>query len=617
MSSALSMSLLRPSCATIRHSISPATQQWNYVTFAFTRQFCQHKSSHGVGLKPRILGKIQSEIPPLYHREFSSSSRHGAVVEPEQPTSPSSRPAPRKREVLIKQLPNGNVDERTIAKLFGPRVSRDTGNNVLRIIHHRRTSGSLADYGVDNLGHRYSSVDQKTAIKALEWLRVTYPVDEARAAEEWAEREANRISYELWLADPENADSKYNDPARIYREQQKETEQAHQDDQTKRIGILRVGPSEFERNIKQRRQERLEEMAKKAEEREARDKDMEEKIATGKYVLTPGGTALMKPGQTAYVDVFGREQVSRREEVQKVFREKSESPFKSEEEMLASSTVFQRLWPMTVFVIGVCLGSYAFAHYYLPPAREYRLWPDLSYTTATIAALIGANVVICTLWRWSPLWPVLTRYFMHVPGYPRAVQAVLNVFSHVQYDHLIGNMLFLGLLGSACHELVDRGIFMGTYISAGAIGTLTSLYWSNLGRGSITSHSVGASAALWGVSTLLALLTEQQSIKIPFTNDGEIGLYPKMLLAAFVVSEIVSARKKGAVTTMDHASHFGGMAVGAIVAGYLRYTGFHDKDAVSENGDIDKGEENKSVDIGAMVKKEVKEITEEVKNIVK
>lgn len=270
---------------------------------------------------------------------------------------------------------------------------------------------------------------------------------------------------------------------------------------------------------------------------------------------------------------------------------------------------------MTVFVAGVCIASYGFAHYYLPPAPEYRLWPSLSLTSATIAAIIGANVLVCTLWRWVPLWPFLSKYFMHVPGYPRAIQSVTNVFSHVQYDHLIGNMMFVGLIGTACHELVDRGIFMGTYMSAGAIGTLTSLYWSNVGRGSITSHSVGASAALWGVATLYALLTETESIKIPFTNNGEVGFYPKLLLAAFIVSEILQARK--GTTTMDHASHFGGMAVGAIVAGYLRYTGFHEQKAVSVDGASSEGADNKTIDIGAMVKEEVKEVAEEVKKIVK
>ncbi|KAH7130709.1 hypothetical protein B0J11DRAFT_483531 [Dendryphion nanum] len=616
MSATLPMGLMRPSCAAVRHSAPPVTQQWNSVTRAFARRFCSQNLSYKLKPKPCVLATIRSHISAQPRREFSTIPQRAANVVPDRPVSPTSRPAPRKREVLIGQLPSGNVDKRTIGKIFGPKVSEETGNNVLRILHHRRTSGSLADYGVDNLGKSYIDVTQKTAIRALEWLRETHPVDEARAAEEWAEKEANRISYELWLADPENADSKYNDPARIYREQQKEFEAAQEEEEGKRIGILRAGPSEFERNIKQKRQERLEEIAKKAEKKEAEEKEMEKKIATGEWVRTPGGTALMKPGQTAYVDVFGREQVSHYEAIQQRYREQAESPFKSEEEMRAASTVTQRLWPMSAFVIGVCILSYGFAHYYMPPAREYRIWPDLSLTTATMLAIIGTNVVICGLWRWTPLWPFMTKYFMHVPGYPRAVQAITNVFSHIQYEHLLGNMMFLGLIGSACHELVDRGVFVGTYMSAGAIGTLVSLYWANIGRGSITSHSVGASAALWGVSTLYALLTEQETIKIPFVKDTEVGFYPKMLLAAFVVSEIMAARKK--TTTMDHASHFGGMLVGAIVAGYLRATGFHEQRNRALAESVEAGEEPKStLDVGALVSEEVAEVKESVKKIVK
>jgi rhomboid-like protein len=172
----------------------------------------------------------------------------------------------------------------------------------------------------------------------LEWLRNTYPVDEARAAEEWAEKEANRISYELWLADPENADSKYNDPARVWRDQQKEIEEQSQESE-RRMGMLRAGPSEFERNIRLKRQERLEAMARKAEEKEIQDIEDEKKLASGEWVRTPGGTALMKPGQQTYVDVFGREMISRAKEEVEYYQKKSELPFKTVDELMSKTTV--------------------------------------------------------------------------------------------------------------------------------------------------------------------------------------------------------------------------------------------------------------------------------------
>jgi rhomboid-like protein len=147
---------------------------------------------------------------------------------------------------------------------------------------------------------------------------------------------------------------------------------------------------------------------------------------------------------------------------------------------------------MSAFVLLICAASYGFGHYYTAPSSAYRLWPDLSPTTATLLVLGGLNLGVCLLWRITPLWPLLIRYFMHVPGQPRDFQALGNIFSHIHWEHFFGNMLFLALIGSVCHDLVGRGVFLGTYVSAGALGTITSLYWANLGRGSISGHSVGA-----------------------------------------------------------------------------------------------------------------------------
>jgi rhomboid-like protein len=197
---------------------------------------------------------------------------------------------------------------------------------------------------------------------------------------------------------------------------------------------------------------------------------------------------------------------------------------------------------------------------------------------------------------------------MHVPGYPRAFQAIGNVFSHVQYEHLLGNMLFFFLVGLACHELVGRGIFLGTYLSAGAVGSLFTLYWANLGRGNISAHSVGASAAVWGIATLYCLLTDTEKIQIPLSSGEGITFWPKLLIAAFIAVEIRMAMT-GRSKTMDHASHFGGMAVGASVAGYLRATGGHERKRAEESVQV--------IDPAKMIKEEVKQVSEGVKSVVK
>ncbi|KAF1941852.1 hypothetical protein EJ02DRAFT_377001 [Clathrospora elynae] len=593
------MSLLRPTCALARRL---CTSQPHF----------EHTQRSPI---IALLQRYQTSRPQC--RPFASTPRYRAKVidPPQNPTIPQSR----KRTVRIGVLPDGPVHEAKIQRIFGRKLSPSDGNNVLRILHHRRTSGSLADYGVDNLGKQYTHVSRETALKGLEWLREKYPIDEARAAEEWAEKEANRISYELWLADPDT-ESKYKDPARAFKEQmeQEENERLRQEADDRKIGILHVGKSQFERNIEEKRKARLEEITRIAEEKERNEVEMEKKLASGEWVRTPTGTQLMKPGQTTYVDVFGREQVSRRkEEMEKYAKASAVTTAETPEQLLALTTLTQRLYPMSAFVLLTVLFCYGFAHYYLPPSPSYRLIPDLSPTTATIGALVVINSVVAIAWRIMPLWPLMTRFFMHAPGYPRAVQSVLNVFSHISYEHLLGNMMMLCLVAPPCHDLVGRGIFIGTYISAGAVGTLFSLYWANLGRGIITAHSVGASAAIWGIAALYCLLTDKEKVKIPFLKDAEVAFWPKMLLVAFIAAEIHAAFKKK--TTLDHASHFGGMFVGISTAGYLRATGWHGKKAgldreggvVKEDGVQERaGTDEKTVHVGAIANEVVKEVKE-------
>ena len=272
---------------------------------------------------------------------------------------------------------------------------------------------------------------------------------------------------------------------------------------------------------------------------------------------------------------------------------------------------------MSAFVLLVCIASYGFGHYYVPPAPEYRLWPELSLSVATFGAIVGTNILVCIGWRYKPLWPLLTRYFMHVPGYPRAIQAVLNVFSHVQYEHLLGNMMTLALVGPVCIDLVGRGVFLGTYISAGAVGSLVSLYWANLGRGSIVAHSVGASAAIWGVAALYCLLSEQTTLVIPFMKDMEVSFYPKLVFAAFMVMEILTARKRMGKSTADHASHFGGMITGMAVAGYMHTSGWRPKVGAATLGGEGVGKEGKALDPEAILKEQAVEVKEAVKKAVK
>ncbi|KAF2200047.1 hypothetical protein GQ43DRAFT_441937 [Delitschia confertaspora ATCC 74209] len=598
----LPVALLRPSCLlAVRPGSVSVTQQWNAVSIAFGRHFSSQKPYLRPYLRLRpILQLYNSSLPQFHLRSFSTTLHPRASVnKSSQITLPSAPELPKKkRQVRIGPLPCGEVSPKTIESIFGRRISPADGNGVLRILHHRRISGSLADYGVDNLSNKFRGLTPELATRGLEWLRNAFPVDEARAAEEWAEREANRISYELWLQEEEGGKKEEN-PEAAWQQIQEEKKRVYH------TGMLHHGPSVLEQSIQEKRKKRLEAAAKRAEEKEARKAKERELIASGQYVRSPGGTALVKPGQTTYVDVFGREQVDERKKWTEHFAKMSETPFKSEEEMLKSKTIFQRLYPMTVFGIIVFGLSYAFATTYTPPLESYRLLRDISPALATTGTILFLNALVLLAWRRKPWWPTMTKYFMNVPGYPRPAQAVLNTFSHIKFDHFFANMLWLMTVGVLCHDLVGRGTFVGAYVASGIMGSLATLYSANLGLIPISIHTLGASAAMYGITTLFLLVTQQQSIKIPFLKDAEVGFWPKALWVVILGMEVRGAmRGKG---KLDHASHLGGILAGGIIAGWMRWR--------EGNGGEKIGGEQKGspVDVVGLFKEEA----EGVKNVFK
>lgn len=401
MSNALPMALVRPSCAAAVRSSAPVSQHWTTVTHAFARRFCS-RSQTSCSNRSSVLSALQSQSQyrssqRTPNRTFTSTHLVSAQVS--NPPTNAERVAAgaiqaKKRKVPIGPLPNGPLNRAQIRRIFGPDMPVGEGNNVLRILHHRRTSGSLVDCGIDNLGARYESlVDRQSAEKALQWLRDEYPIDEARAAEEWAEKEANRIAYELWLADPENADSKYNDPARVFKEQQDKEKRRRQEEEEEeegvRIGILRAGKSQFEKNFERQRKARLEAAAKAAEEKERKEREMEAKLATGEWVKTPTGTQLMKPYQTTYVDIFGREQVSRRKEYQELYQKKSETKFKSEEEMLKATTLVRTI-TLPSLPLDLRLANHSL--YHRPNASSPRPSLSPSYWSAATPSPTSTNL---------------------------------------------------------------------------------------------------------------------------------------------------------------------------------------------------------------------------------
>jgi rhomboid-like protein len=97
-------------------------------------------------------------------------------------------------------LPSGPLPQDTVERLF-PTLHPIDGNRILSILHTRRLTGSLSERGIsgvdDAMNVDLSDISPEQFMKALEYLRASFPVDEEAAAVDWAEAEAGRIEREI------------------------------------------------------------------------------------------------------------------------------------------------------------------------------------------------------------------------------------------------------------------------------------------------------------------------------------------------------------------------------------------------------------------------------------
>ena len=277
--------------------------------------------------------------------------------------------------------------DREFREIFGSTVDRKTGNNLLRVLQAHRIAGTL-DQDVNAPG-----VSQPMITNALTWLRVNQPVDEDAAIIARLDEEERQVQ-------------------KVYIPQQ---DPSH---------AVISGRSALAAIQAQRKKE-------EAEEAERRAKALTEVTA---------------PANNTTDVALAARRAERAQWVQS-YREKATITTGPEPPKMSH---WQRLWPSTLFTLAVVGVSVLLAQNYTPPKRSARLFPDLPPAAATILALVNLNFVVFLLWRYPPAWPVLNRYFMMIPGAPRAFSMIGAAFSHQKPMHLVTNMAILWFFGSKC-----------------------------------------------------------------------------------------------------------------------------------------------------------------------
>ena len=184
-----------------------------------------------------------------------------------------------------------------------------------------------------------------------------------------------------------------------------------------------------------------------------------------------------------------------------------------------------------------------------------------------------------------------------IPARPASLDALAHMFLHGGPGHLIGNMVFLGLVGFVVEAVVGRLLFLGVYLLGGLIAAaaFTGVY----------PHSgvplIGASGAISGLMGAYVVLFGLR--RIPFFYS--LGFYfdfarapAILLLPAWLVLEAYQLLYAG-VANVAYVAHIGGLAGGALLGAGLRLSGqvdmaFLDEDerAEQDTADMEKGLEH-------------------------
>jgi membrane associated rhomboid family serine protease len=164
-----------------------------------------------------------------------------------------------------------------------------------------------------------------------------------------------------------------------------------------------------------------------------------------------------------------------------------------------------------------------------------------------------------------------TMRYGYKPAQNRFLTAFTYMFLHGSPMHLLGNMIFLWLVGCMIELTCGRPIYLATYL---ATGMFSALFFGMVYSDS-TIPLVGASGAISGLMGFYAMLFSRKKVGIFLS----LGFYftnttvPAILLLPFWVGKELYQLFLGAASNVAYVGHLGGLLSGAL-AGVVYWKAF-------------------------------------------
>ncbi len=151
-----------------------------------------------------------------------------------------------------------------------------------------------------------------------------------------------------------------------------------------------------------------------------------------------------------------------------------------------------------------------------------------------------------------------------VPMFPRDLTILTSMFLHVDWWHLLGNMLFLWIFGDNVEDALGHTRFFALYFASGIAATI--VYIASAPHS--TALLFGASGAIAGVMMAYAIIRPCAKIEV-WVEIFPVAIPAYIAIACWILAQVVHLMR-GGVSETAYWAHLGGAAAGAVLIVFIR-----------------------------------------------
>ena len=214
--------------------------------------------------------------------------------------------------------------------------------------------------------------------------------------------------------------------------------------------------------------------------------------------------------------------------------------------------------------------------------------------------LLAANVIIFLVFGFQKQYQEMVLQYGFIPSQAAPVTYFTSIFLHGSIFHLIGNMLYLYIVGDNVEDKLGHLGFLVFYLLSGAAANFFHMHMVN--EQMLNVPCIGASGAISAVLGAYLLMFPRNKITffyfifiVFFIKWGKFKLASFWAIGLWFVMQLFSHGVSGGYSPVAYGAHIGGFVMSFIILGPLVLTGgikvfWHKeqtlRDLAVEDGDI-------------------------------